>query len=128
MIIREEDCGTEDHVELPAIRDGQVNLSAAGRVLASDVHKPLKDGKPGKTVLGEKGELITKPRLREIVEQLEEQADEFLAPGPLGAQVRSEVGVCRACYGRSWRRATCARSATRSASSPRSRSASRARS
>ena len=47
VIIREEDCGTEDHVELPVLLDGQPNLSAAGRVLATDVHKPLKDGKPG---------------------------------------------------------------------------------
>ena len=99
VIIREEDCGTDDHVELPAILDGQVNLSAAGRVLASDIHKPLKDGKPGKTVLGEKGELLTKPRLREVVEQLEEQADEFLLPVRTVLKCRSEVGVCRACYG-----------------------------
>src|SRR6476619_1980221 len=63
VIIRDEDCKTKDHVALPAILDGQSNLSAAGRVLAEDVHKPLKDGKPGKTVLGEKGELLTKPRL-----------------------------------------------------------------
>ena len=53
--MREEDCGTDDHVALPAILDGQLNLSASGRVLADDVHKPLKDGKPGKTVLAEKG-------------------------------------------------------------------------
>ena len=32
VIIREEDCGTDDHVELPALLDGQLNLSAAGRV------------------------------------------------------------------------------------------------
>jgi DNA-directed RNA polymerase subunit beta' len=99
VIIREEDCGTDDHVDLPAILDGQVNLSAAGRVLASEIHKPLKDGKPGKTVLAEKGELLTKPRLREVVEQLEEQADEFLLPVRTVLKCRSEVGVCRACYG-----------------------------
>ena len=99
VIIREENCGTDDHVDLPAILDGQVNLSAAGRVLASDIHKPLKDGKPGKTVLAEKGELLTKPRLREVVEQLEEQADEFLLPVRTVLKCRSEVGVCRACYG-----------------------------
>jgi DNA-directed RNA polymerase subunit beta' len=99
VIIREEDCGTSDHVALPAILDGQVNLSAAGRVLADDVHKPLKDGKPGKTVLAEKGELLTKSRLREVVEQLEESADTFLLPLRTVLKCRSEVGVCRACYG-----------------------------
>ena len=55
VIIREEDCGTSDHVGLTAILDGQLNLSASGRVLAADVRKPLKDGKPGKTVIVEKG-------------------------------------------------------------------------
>jgi DNA-directed RNA polymerase subunit beta' len=99
VIIREEDCGTDDHVELPALIDGQVNLSAAGRVVADDVHKPLKDGKPGKTVLAEKGELLTKPRLREVVEQLEDQAEGFLLPVRSVLKCRSEVGVCRACYG-----------------------------
>lgn len=99
VIIREEDCGTSDHVDLPAVLDGQINLSAAGRVLAEDVHKPLKDGKPGKTVLAEKGELLTKSRLREVVEQLEEAADEFLLPVRTVLKCRSEVGVCRACYG-----------------------------
>ena len=99
VIIREEDCGTTDHVELPAILDGQMNLSAAGRVVAVDVHKPLKDGKPGKTVLAEKGELLTKPRLREVVEQLEETADTATLPLRTVLECRSEVGVCRACYG-----------------------------
>ena len=99
VIIREEDCGTSDHVALPAILDGQINLSAAGRVLAEDFHKPLKDGKPGKTVLAEKGELLTKPRLREVVEQLEETADTALLPVRTVLKCRSEVGVCRACYG-----------------------------
>ena len=99
VIIREEDCGTDDHVDLPVLLDGQINLSAAGRVLADDVRKPLKDGKPGKTVLAEKGELLTKPRLREVVEQLEEAADEFLLPVRTVLKCRSEVGVCRACYG-----------------------------
>ncbi len=99
VIVREEDCGTEDHVGLHAILDGQLNLSASGRVLATDVHKPLKDGKPGKTVLGEKGELLSKARLQEIVEHLEEHAEELLLPLRTVLKCRSEVGVCRACYG-----------------------------
>jgi DNA-directed RNA polymerase subunit beta' len=99
VIIREDDCGTENHVELPVILDGQPNLNAAGRVLATDVRKPLRDGKPGKTVLAEKGELLTKPRLQEIAEQLEEHADEATLPVRTVLKCRSEVGVCRACYG-----------------------------
>jgi DNA-directed RNA polymerase subunit beta' len=99
VIVREENCGTDDHVELHAILDGQPNLSASGRVLAAEIRKPLKDGKPGKTVLAEKGELLTKPRLQEVVEQLEEHAEEFLLPLRSVLKCRSEVGVCRACYG-----------------------------
>jgi DNA-directed RNA polymerase subunit beta' len=99
VIIREDDCGTDDHVELPVIVDGQPNPSAAGRVLAAEVRKPLRDGKPGKTVLGEKGELLTKPRLAEIAEQLEEHAEEATLPIRTVLKCRSEVGVCRACYG-----------------------------
>ena len=98
VIIREEDCGTEAHVELPVLLDGQPNLSAAGRVVATDVHKPLKDGKPGKTVLAVKGELLTKPRLHEVIDQLDE-VDEFALPVRTVLKCRSEVGVCRACYG-----------------------------
>ena len=99
VIIREEDCGTEDHVELPVLLDGQPNLSVAGRVVATDVHKPLKDGKPGKTVLAEKGELLTKPRLREVIDQLEEVHRASPLPVRTVLKCRSEVGVCRACYG-----------------------------
>jgi DNA-directed RNA polymerase subunit beta' len=99
VIIREEDCGTEDHIEVRAVIDGQVNLSAAGRILAADVHKPLKDGKPGKTVLAERGELLTRPRLHEVVAELEEQAEDFALPVRSVLKCRSLVGVCRSCYG-----------------------------
>ena len=68
-------------------------------MLRDDVRKPLKDGKPGKTVLAEKGELLTKPRLARSSTQLEESADEFLLPVRTVLKCRSEVGVCRACYG-----------------------------
>ena len=61
VIIREEDCGTEGYVELPFQLPEGINKSLAGRILALDVHKPLKDGKPGKTLLAEKGEDLTLP-------------------------------------------------------------------
>ena len=99
VIIREEDCGTEEYIDVPVMIDGQLNLSAAGRVVGEDIHKPLKDGKPGKTVIAERGELLSRPRLLEVVEQLEEQADGFVLPLRSVLKCRSEVGVCRACYG-----------------------------
>ena len=61
MIIREADCGTEEFVELPIHVPEGLNKSVMGRILAEDVHKPLASGKPGKTVVAEKGEPITLP-------------------------------------------------------------------
>ena len=129
VIIREEDCKTKEFVELPLFLPDGLNKSVAGRILAEDVHKPLASGKPGKTVVATKGEEITMPRLREIVEELGEIAEDFVGPGALGAQVQGrDRRVPASATARSSRPASCRRSATRSASSPRSRSASRARS
>jgi DNA-directed RNA polymerase subunit beta' len=99
VIIRDEDCGTADYIELPALVDGQLNRSVAGRILAADVHKPLKDGKPGKTVLAERGDELSIRKLREVVDALEEHADEARIPVRTVLKCRSEFGVCRACYG-----------------------------
>ena len=99
VIIREEDCASDEHVELQAVLDGQLNRSVAGRTLAVDVHKPLKDGKPGKTVLLEKGAEVTLPALRELLEGLEEHAEGFAVPVRSVLKCKSEQGVCRACYG-----------------------------
>jgi DNA-directed RNA polymerase subunit beta' len=81
------------------VLDGQLNKSVAGRNLAIDIHKPLKDGKPGKTVLAERGEELTLPRLREILDGLEEHAEGFHVPVRSVLKCRSEFGVCRTCYG-----------------------------
>jgi DNA-directed RNA polymerase subunit beta' len=68
-------------------------------VLSEDIHKPLKDGKPGKTVLAAKGEELTSRRLEEILVELEEHVDEFRVPVRSVLKCRSEFGICRACYG-----------------------------
>jgi DNA-directed RNA polymerase subunit beta' len=99
VIIREEDCGTPERIDLPLRLDGQVNRSAAGRVLADDMRKPLKDGKPGKTVLAAKGEELTSRKLDGILEELEEHGEEVNLPVRSVLKCRSEFGVCRACYG-----------------------------
>ncbi len=99
VIIREEDCGTEDCVELPIYLDGQLNKSLTARIVAHDVHNLRKDGKPGATVLGTAGEELTMPRLREIVEGLGEAAETRTLPVRSVLKCRSEVGICRACYG-----------------------------
>ncbi len=99
VIIRDEDCGSDESVELPIYVPEGLNRSLAGRVAAADVRKPLKDGKPGKTVLLAKGDEITFPRLRDLAAELEELADDFTVPVRSIVKCRSEHGVCRACYG-----------------------------
>src|SRR5439155_12767224 len=64
-----------------------------------DVHKPLKDGKPGKTVLAHKGEEVTIPKLTEIIDALEDGVESFTLPVRSVLKCRAETGVCQACYG-----------------------------
>jgi DNA-directed RNA polymerase subunit beta' len=99
VIVREEDCGTNEFVELPIfIPEGQ-NKSVTGRMLAADVHRPIKDGKPGKTVIAEKGTVLTNPIMRMLVEEFGEFAQTATLPVRSVLKCRSEFGVCQACYG-----------------------------
>jgi DNA-directed RNA polymerase subunit beta' len=99
VIIREEDCKTPDYIELPFnLPEGPSN-SLAGRVLATDVYKPLASGKPGKTKILAKGTELTIPRLRELEQGLGELSEGFKVPIRTVLKCRSEFGVCRACYG-----------------------------
>ena len=99
VIVREEDCETEQFIERPLIVAEGLNRSLLGRPLAIDVRKPLKDGKPGKTVVLEKGTLLTVPALHELEEGLDEHAETFHVPVRSALKCRSEFGVCRTCYG-----------------------------
>jgi DNA-directed RNA polymerase subunit beta' len=99
VIVRTEDCGSEDSIDLPVLVPEGLNRSLAGRIAVADVHKPLKDGKPGKTVLLTKGEEITSLRLRDLADELEEHLEGFTVPVRSVLKCRSEFGVCRACYG-----------------------------
>src|SRR5919201_1486498 len=80
VIIREEDCKTKEFIELPIFVAEGMNKSILGRVLAADVHKPLASGRPGKTVIAEKGEELTQPVLQEILNDLGDAADEMPLP------------------------------------------------
>jgi DNA-directed RNA polymerase subunit beta' len=100
VIIRDEDCKTKEFVELPLHSEGTLNKGLLGRVVAQDLHKPLASGKPGKTVLAEKGALVTLPMLQEIEEGLEDVPEEEKTLAVRSVlKCRSEYGVCRACYG-----------------------------
>src|SRR6266849_2349717 len=99
VIIRELDCKSKDFVELPLFLLEGLNTRVAGRILGADVYKPLASGKPGKTLIAERGEEITVPRLREIVEELGEYAADFVMPVRSVLKCKAEIGVCQACYG-----------------------------
>jgi DNA-directed RNA polymerase subunit beta' len=99
VIIREEDCNTEDHIRLPIQLADGLNKSLYGRILATDVYKPLASGKPGKTKVADKGEEITVHRLREIIEGLGEAAESETLPVRSVLKCASEFGLCRTCYG-----------------------------
>ena len=75
------------------------NKSVAGRVAAVDIRKPIKDGKPGKTVIVEKGAEITMSALRRLVEEFGEYAETATIPVRSVLKCRSEYGLCRRCYG-----------------------------
>jgi DNA-directed RNA polymerase subunit beta' len=99
VIIREDDCKTSEHIELPIRLPEGINKSLYGRILADDVHRPLATGKPGKTVIAEKGEELTQPVLQEIVTDLADAVDEVRLPVRSVLKCKSEFGVCRTCYG-----------------------------
>ncbi len=99
VIIREHDCATGEWVDLPIHAPEGTNKSILGRILADDVHKPLATGKPGKTVVAEKGEEVTARRLAEIVEALGDAAEGATLPVRSVLKCRAEAGVCQTCYG-----------------------------
>ncbi|MGZ4461889.1 MAG: DNA-directed RNA polymerase subunit beta', partial [Gaiellaceae bacterium] len=99
VIIRDLDCGTDQHIVLPLVVPEGVNKSLTGRVLAQDLYKPLKDGKPGKTLIASKGDVISNPLLRQIVEELGEHGETAVIAVRSVLKCRSEFGVCQACYG-----------------------------
>jgi DNA-directed RNA polymerase subunit beta' len=99
VIIREEDCKTHEWIDLPIHTSEGINKSLFGRILQDDVHKPLASGKPGKTVLAEKGAIVTPQLVDEVVEGLAEMAEGATLPVRSVLKCRSEFGVCRSCYG-----------------------------
>jgi DNA-directed RNA polymerase subunit beta' len=99
VIIREDDCKTKEFVELPIYGPDGFNKSLLGRALAADVHKPLASGRPGKTVIAERGEDLTPLVLAEIAADLGDAAADFKLPVRSVLKCKSEFGVCRVCYG-----------------------------
>jgi DNA-directed RNA polymerase subunit beta' len=96
VIVRDHDCGTDDHIDLPIRTDEGFNKSLLGRVVSEELHKPLASGKPGKTVLAERGDVVTVTLLEYLVTEL---GDEGTVPVRSVLKCRAEAGVCKTCYG-----------------------------
>ncbi|MBA2536294.1 MAG: DNA-directed RNA polymerase subunit beta' [Actinobacteria bacterium] len=99
VIVRDEDCKTDDYIKLPLVTPDGLNRSLTGRILAESVMKPLKDGRPGKTALLSAGDLVTMQELRHLQTELGEHADTFVVPVRSVLKCKSEHGVCMRCYG-----------------------------
>ncbi len=100
VIIREQDCGTEEHIEMGVFKDGgEPNDGLVGRVAALPI--TTKRGR----MLAEQGVEIGRAELEEIVQAFAEERDKNGA-GEITVPVRSVLkceapsGVCQACYGR----------------------------
>jgi DNA-directed RNA polymerase subunit beta' len=92
VIVRVEDCGTDEALELPLYRDGAVNPSLKGRFPAGDI--TTKRGR----VLLEAGNLIDDTALAEFADAF---GDDESATIPVRSvfKCRAEAGVCQQCYG-----------------------------
>jgi DNA-directed RNA polymerase subunit beta' len=99
VIIREYDCGTEDHIVLPVYTADGLNKSLAGRVLAEDITAPPAKKGARREKLAEKGSVLSNPRLIEIAERLGDAAADMTVGVRSVLKCRSEFGVCQACYG-----------------------------
>ncbi len=100
VIIREPDCGTEEHIEMAVFKDGgEPNDGLVGRVAALPI--TTKRGR----MLTEQGVEIGRAELAEIVQAFGDD-NEKNGAGEITVPVRSVLkceapsGVCQACYGR----------------------------
>jgi DNA-directed RNA polymerase subunit beta' len=95
VIIRVQDCGTEEHLDLPLRKaTGEPNDMLTGRQTAGEVTGP--DG----TTLLEKGQEIDRVDLEALIEAFGDAQDVTV---PVRSVLKCEAtsGVCQACYGRS---------------------------
>ena len=96
VIIRVQDCGTEEYVELPVRKPttGDPNEMLVGRVAAADI------GPNGKVIVGQGAE-IGREEFAEIVEALGDTDEPVSVPVRSVLKCEATSGVCQACYGRS---------------------------
>ena len=100
-IIREEDCGTEDFIQVSAvINDGEVVASLSerilGRVSAEDIISPL-----DQSIAVKKGVMIDE-RMADFIDNLNIQSVKIRS----ALTCEAEDGICAQCYGRDLARGT----------------------
>jgi DNA-directed RNA polymerase subunit beta' len=95
VIIRQEDCGTGEYIELDLHKGGaEPNDNLIGRVMAADLAK-----KKGNKPLIEQGVEIGRAELAGLIEAFGE--DSVKVPVRSVLKCEAPTGVCQACYGRS---------------------------
>jgi DNA-directed RNA polymerase subunit beta' len=96
VIIRIEDCGTEEYMELPLYKvTGDANEMLVGRVTALPI-----SATPRSKPFLEAGHEITREDLVTILEAYGDKRDTTIAVRTV-LKCEATSGVCRACYGRS---------------------------
>ena len=128
VIIREEDCGTDEYIEMPVLRQDERRSRTSTPDRAASRRRTSRPS--AAAMLVEQDQEIDRAELAEIVEAFREddrRAATWSRAGPLGAEVRGERRLPGLLRPRPRHRQV-ATSATRWGSSPRSRSASPARS
>ena len=121
VIVRDEDCGTKEHIEMPVLERGRPAQRSGSRSLRGD-----RDQDQARPVARSEAKLITQAHIDEIVEAFGEEEG---AAVPVRSVLKCRPrGSASGATGGLRPPARWSRSATRWASSPPSRSASRARS
>jgi DNA-directed RNA polymerase subunit beta' len=93
VIVREDDCKTKDHIEMPLYRDdGELNPNLIGRVAAKKFTT-----KRGRDLL-KRNQQIDWPEVHDIAEGFKDD-DDATVPVRSVLKCEAESGVCRQCYG-----------------------------
>ena len=95
VIIRIEDCGTDEYIETPLRSStGEPSAMLVGRVAATELKT-----KRGRVLL-ERNQVIGREQLAEILEAFDGESD-VAVPVRSVLKCRASSGVCQRCYGRS---------------------------
>src|SRR4051812_5719737 len=93
VIVRQEDCKTKDHIEMPLYRDAnELNPNLIGRVAAKKFAT-----KRGRDLL-KRNQEIDWPEVHDIAEGFKDDED-VTVPVRSVLKCEAESGVCRQCYG-----------------------------